>query len=327
MSDGFQFYESMIMMMHDNPTEEVNAEYVEDIKAYLKSPVPACDRKTALRLLKQFGGKLFPSFWTESVNVYLPAVSEGTMKLMERVYPHDEALAYAKELIAPLDPKALARAFLYGVAHNAPEYRTALACYYYIKNLPEHPFEKKYIGTIDTGDVYSDCVCEVCKYHSKLSDEPKMQFWHINVDMDHFYRKAVIPFCFDLNTAIVFLEEYQTLPTPDCTQADLQFFHKMIALIEALPENTPPSILRKEIKASGLTKMTVDQTDAFIDMLGYLNILHTDDSFGVTVGHTKERDMLDPVNPRSYFAHPVCRWTRKNGIDYSMIEQLFGDLY
>lgn len=73
--------------------------------------------------------------------------------------------------------------------------------------------------------------------------------------------------------------------------------------------------------------MTIKQIDAFIDMLGYLNILHTDDSFGITVGHTKERDMLYPLSDRSYFAHPVNRWTRKCGIDYNMINQLFGDFF
>lgn len=327
MSNDFKWYESTFMMVHNNPTGKVNSKYVEDIKIYLKSPVAPCHKKQSLKLLKQFARKDFPDFWNESVDVYLSAVSEGTMKIAEKVYPHDEAICYAKKLIDAFDVKELARAFLYGVANNAPEYRTALACYYFIKNLPEHQFEKKFIGTNSTGDVYSENTCEICKYNSKLSDEPKMQFWHINVDMEHFYYKALIPFCFNLNTAIVYLEEYKTLPTPNYSSENLQFFNEIIALIESLPENTPPSKLRKELKSSGLLKMTIEQIDALIDMLGYLNILHTDDSFGVTVGHTKERDMLYPLSDRSYFAHPVNRWTRKSGIDYTMIDMLFGDLY
>jgi len=304
-----------------------NAEYVEDIRTYLSSPVAPCDKKQSLKLLRRFAKKDFSAFWDESVDVYLPAVSEGTMKIAEIVYHHDEANSYAKRIIAAFDVKELARAFLYGVANNAPEYRTALACYYYIKNLPEHSFEKKYIGTNAKGDVYSENTCEICKYNNKLSDEPKMQFWHINTDMEHFYFKALIPFCFNLNTAINYLEEYMVLPTPKCSPADLQFFNKIIAFIESLPENVTPSKLRKELKSSGLLKMTIEQIDAFIDMLGYLNILHTDDSFGVTVGHTNEKDMLCPLSDRSYFAHPVNRWTRKSGIDYTMIDMLFGDLY
>ena len=327
MSDNLKWHESMFMMMHNNPSEKVNAEYVDDIKAYFKTPINRCDKKQSLKLLKQFARKDFANFWNESVNLYLPAISEGTMKLSEKVYSHDEAIRYAKEMIQSFDKKELARTFLYGVANNAPEYRTALACYFFIKNLPEHQFEKEYIGTNSTGDVYSENTCEICKYNSKLSDEPKMQFWHINVDMEHFYFKALVPFCFNLNTAIVYLEEYKTLPTPNYTSKDFQLFKEIIALIESLPENTPPSKLCKELKDSGLLKMTIEQIDAFIDMLGYLNILHTDDSFGVTVGHTKERDMLYPLSDRSYFAHPVNRWTRKCGIDYQMIDMLFGDLY
>ncbi len=327
MASDLKWYESLFMMMHNNPTKKVNADYVKDIKAYLKSPITACNKKQSLKLLKQFARKDFRDFWNESIDVYLPAVSEGTMKIAGKVYPHDEAICYAKKLIDAFDTKELARAFLYGVANNAPEYRTALACYYFIKNLPEHKFEKRYVGTNYTGDVYSENTCEICKYNSKLSDEPKMQFWHINTDMWHFYYKALIPFCFDLNIAIVYLEEYKTLPTPNYSFEDLHFFNEIIALIESLPENTPPSKLRKELKGSGLLKMTVEQIDAFIDMLGYLNILHTDDSFGVTVGHTKEKDMLYPLSDRSFFAHPVNRWTRKSGIDYAMIDMLFSDLY
>ena len=327
MSENLKWHESMFMMMHKNPTEKVNAEYVNDIKAYLKNPVAPCDKKQSLKLIKQFAKKDFADFWNESVNSYLPAITEGTMKISEKVYSHDEAIRYAKEMIQSFDEKELARAFLYGVANNAPEYRTALACYFFIKNLPEHQFEKKYIGTNSTGDVYSENTCEICKYNSKLSDEPKMQFWHINVNMEHFYFQASVPFCFNLNTAIVYLEEYKTLPTPNYTSGDLQFFKEVIALIETLPENTPPSKLRKELKSSKLLKMTIEQIDAFIDMLGYLNILHTDDSFGVTAGHTCEKDMLYPLSDRSYFAHPVNRWTRKSGIDYVMIDTLFNDLY
>lgn len=311
----------------ENPKEKVNAEYVTDISAYLDAPVKACDKQTAHKLLKQFLRKGFLTFWTESVNAYLPAVSEGTMKLAEKVYPHDEALRYAKQLITLLEEKDLARSFLYGVAHNAPEYRTALACYYYIKNLPEHPFVRCYVGSTATEDVYSDTSCEICRYRHKLSDEPKLQFWYINLDMVCFYLLAAVPNHFCLNTAITYLDEYRKLPKPDCTCEDLAFFRRIIDFIENLPNNTPPSELRKALKSAGLLRMTTDQLNAFIDMLGYLNILHTEDSFGVTVEHTLLADMLPPLNMRTYFAHPVNRWTRKNGIDYAMLTQLFGDLY
>ena len=309
------------------PADRANAEYVADINKYRHSSVSPCRKEHALKLLKQFARKDFSVFWNESVCEYFPAIAEGTMKLAEKVHTHNDAIKYAKSLIIKLNPKDLSRSFLYGVSHHAPEYRTALACYYFVKNLPEHDFEKRFIGVNATGDVYSDNTCEVCNYNSQLSNEPKMQFWHINVSMYHFYVQALVPFCFNLNTAIIYLEEYLKLPEPSLSKDDLDFFEQIIALIEVLPDNTPPSTLRNELKQSHLLKMTIAQIDAFIDMLGYLNILHTNDSFGVTRGHTKEQDMLEPLSDRSYFAHPVNRWTRKCGIDYNMINQLFGDLY
>ncbi len=313
-------------------SEKINAAYVEEIKAYHEDPVPPCDRATALKLLKRFARKDFDDFWTTPVAEYLPAVSEGTMKLEERKYPHDEAIRYAKELISAFSVKALAKDFLYGVAHNAPEYRTALACYYYIKNLPEHEFEKRFVGSVvdangEWEDRYNENRCEICGYNHVGSAEPKMRFWHINGDMENFYFRAHIPFLMELSDAIIFLEEYKKLPCPACSAEDYEYFKKIMEIIENAPQNTTSGKLRKELKQSGLLTMTMEQIESFIDMLGYLNILHPDDCFGVTVGHTCEKDMLDALSDRSYAAYPVNRWTRKCGIDYDSISMLFGGIY
>ena len=317
---------------NNSRSDEINAAYVEEIKAYQVSPTEPCNRATALKLLKRFARKDFHEFWTTPVHEYLSAVSEGTMKLCERVYPHDEAIRYAKELISELSVKELAKDFLYGVAHNAPEYRTALACYYYIKNLPTHEFEKKYVGSAvgkdgEFEDRYNESRCEICGYQHTLSAEPKMQFYHINVDMEQFYFKALIPFSFDLNTAIIFLEEYKTLPHPDHSFLDYEHFKKILEVIENSPENTTSGKLRRELKRSGLLSMTMEQIEAFIDMLGYLSILHPSDSFGVTVAHTCEKDMLLPLSDRGYAAYPVNRWTRKCGIDNGSVSMLFEEIY
>lgn len=312
-------------------SDEINAAYAEEIEAYRASWAEPCDKKAALKLLKRFARKDFGEFWAESVADYLPAVSEGTMKLCERVYPHAEALRRAKDLIATLSVKELAKDFLYGVAHNAPEYRTALACYYYIKNLPEHEFEKKYIGSVvgkdgEMKECYSESVCEICGYGSALCSEPKMQFYSINVDMERFYFDGRMGRS-SLNDAILFLEEYQKLPRPDHSVSDYEVFQKVIAVIEATPENMTSGKLRRELKQSGLLKMTLDQLEVLINTLGYLDILHSDDSHGMLYSHTRLRDMLFPLSDRGYAEHPVNRWTRKCGIDYNSISFLFDGIW
>ncbi len=312
------------------PSEEINARYVKEIEQYMAEPCPACTKNEALKLLKKFAKADWQSFWNQDITAYLPAVSEGTMKLCPVYRTHDDAIAYAKSLIQQLDPKTLARDFLYGTAHNAPEYRTALACYYYIKNLPEHTFERKYIGS-HSKDVFSEVTCEICDYtcgqNPSVFHEPKMDFWHCNVDMEFYYFQACIPNHFSLNTAILFLEEYARQPRPDTSICDWEFFNAIVSVIVAAPENTTPASLRKLLKGGILKAMTNTQVEAFIDMLGYLNILHPQGAYGVTVRHTQQREMEQPHSMRTYFAYPVYNWNRKCGIDYDSINHLFGNLY
>lgn len=312
-------------------SEKINASYSEEIKTYEENRTPPCNKSTALKLLKRFAHKDFRIFWTTPIEEYLPAVSEGTMKICEHVYPHDEAIRYAKDLISTLSPKELARDFLYGVAHNVPEYRTALACYYYIKNLPEHEFEKKYVGSVvgkngELEDRYNESRCEICGYQHSVSLEPKMQFWDINMDMANFYFDGRMGRS-SLNTAIVFLEEYKKLSRPEHSITDYEHFKKIIEVIENTPQNMTSGKLRRELKQSGLLQMTLDQIEIFINTLGYLDILHSDDSHGMIYTHTPERDMLYPLSDRGYAEHPVNRWMRKCGIDYDSIAMLFDGIY
>ena len=311
-------------------SEEINASYSVEIKAYKEAPTSPCNKATAQKLLKRFARKSFRDFWTTPVAEYLPAVSEGTMKLCEIVYPHDDAIRYAKELISTLSPKELAKDFLYGIAHNAPEYRTALACYYYIKNLPEHVFKKQYVGSVvkkdGVEDRYNENGCEICGYQHAVSTEPKMQFWCININMANFYFDGRMGRS-SLNTAIIFLEEYKKLSRPEYAITDYEHFKKIIEVIENTPQNMTSGKLRRELKQSGLLQMTLDQIEVFINTLGYLDILHSDDSHGMIYTHTPKRDMLSPLSAMGYAEHPVNRWTRQCGIDYDSISMLFDGIY
>ena len=312
-------------------SDTVNRSYMDEIKNYRNAPKASCTKQAALKLLKQFSKKDFRDFWLTSVDKYLPAVSEGTMKLAENIYSHDTANAYAKSLIKTLSPIELAKDFLYGIANNAPEYRTALPAYYYIKNLPEHEFEKKFVGQAPDKngimvDRYAPRKCAICGYDHEISNEPKMRFWHINVDMEFFYFKGRMGRS-SLNTAIVYLEEYKKLPRPSHSTSDLDLFRQIVEVIENSPQDTTPATLRKELKKSGLTTMTHDQLEVFINTLGYLDILHPEDSHGMLYTHTLERDMLPAHSFQTYNEHPVNRWKRSDGIDYGSISLLFDGIY
>lgn len=309
-----------------------NMQFIEEVDEYKSQPTKACDKNNSIKLLKRFSKKDFGEFWSESVSQYFPAVSEGTMKLCYAAYSHDEAIKYAKRLISTVEPKDLSRAFLYGVMHNAPEYRLALASYYYIKNIPSHKFNKQYVGMApgENGEFecrYSETLCEICGYNHGVSIEPKMNFYWANVDMEKVYFGEHLFTSFDLNSAITFIEEYKRQPKVSYSKEDYEHFKKIIDVIEKAPTNTTPSKLKKELKKSGLLNMTLCQIQVFIDMLGFLNILHSDDSFGVISKHICEKDMEQPKTAFSDASYPVYCWTRKCGIDYDSIAFLFDGLY
>jgi hypothetical protein len=102
---------------------------------------------------------------------------------------------------------------------------------------------------------------------------------------------------------------------------------KVIDVIENTPENMTSGKLRKVLKQSGLLKMTNDQIQDFVDMLGFLDILHPEDSHGMVYTHTMEKDMLDPLSFMGYAQHPVNRWTGKCGVDYESLKLLFDGIY
>lgn len=307
--------------------EDVNASFDAEIAAYHNELPPPCDHRSAKKLLTQFHRKTFREFWEEPVSAYLPAVREGTMKITLPRFSHEAAMDAARELIQTLTAPDLARAFLYGTANNAPEYRTALACWFFINNLPSHDFSPAFLGTTARGDCYSESICGICDHNSKADKGSKYAFFAANHRMAAFYLTGHLGQHLSLDTAIHTLCEFKTLPMPQTSPADLEHFWKVIYFIEQVPENTTAAKLKKELKRSGLLHMTLEQIENFIDLLGYLNILHPADAFGVTVCHINYRDMREPTTRYNWSAYPVNLWKRADGIDYKSIHMLFDDLY
>ena len=306
---------------------DINAAFDAEIAAYHREPPLPCNAQAAKKMLAKFSRKSFREFWEEPISVYLPAVREGTMKLSLPVLSHQEALTVAHELMKSLSEADLARAFLYGTAHNAPEYRTALACWHFIRNLPSHDFTPAFLGTAFGNDRYSNSICSICDHSSKPINENKCAFFFANHRMAAFYLTGHLGHHLSLNVAIETLCEFRNLPTPQASSADLAYFMDIMRFIEQLPASTTSSKLKKELKRSGLLSMTLEQIENFIDLLGYLNILHPADAFGVTVRHINYRDMRDPTTRYNNRAYPVNLWKGSDGIDYDSIHILFDHLF
>ncbi len=307
---------------------DAEADLSENVKKYEKEPCRPCDKARSLKLLKDFSGLYFRDFWLSPTDKYFPAIAEGTLKLCEKKYPHEKAVRYAKELVKSIDKKEAARAFLYGVAHNKPEYIGALPCLYYAESLPEHGFEPYYVGIFGTEQdkkIFDNDTCNICNYCVREKHD-KDAFYSVNSKMNLMYFRGCPPLFITLNSAILYLEEYKRLPSPEYAEEDRETFFRLLGFIEKQPENSTPSKLRDAIKKSGIINTTKDRLSSILDALGYLNILHSPTSGGYAVEHTTEREMESPDAIKTDFAFPVNLWKGKYGVDRESADKIFGDL-
>ncbi|MGM9637948.1 MAG: hypothetical protein ACI3YK_08220, partial [Eubacteriales bacterium] len=82
-SDKIEFFElpQDLFQNEISNSKKINEAYLEEIRRYQDSPDPPCTEADAYRLLKKFHNKLYFDFRDEPVAKYLPAVSQGMMKL------------------------------------------------------------------------------------------------------------------------------------------------------------------------------------------------------------------------------------------------------
>ena len=305
------------MLAEENELNERKKLFYKQLEEYEKSPCAPCTREAAVRLLKKCDSDYMHE---KPLSLFLPAVSEGTMRLKGDERSHGEQLDALYEITKNLDVKLLAREFLYGIKNKDLKYVTPLCAYYFAKNLPAHT-------------CYGD-ECDICGYY-KLNpryNSPRSDFYSVNNDIWNFY-SGRFNFYPDLTRVLLSLEEYSKLERAVTHTSDYDYFMQIMKYIDTLSPFFTPAKLVKELKRNGgMSNYTCDQIKDFIDMMGYLDIFHTQKARGVV--HSVASDSLrraleisEYIHPNSYSAFPVVYWTKREGIDYGTIDTLFKDIY
>ena len=308
---------------------DAEAEFSANVEKYEKEPCKPCDKAQSLKLLRQFNVTKFRDFWLSPTDKFFPAIAEGTLKLYEKKYTHDEAVRYARNLVKSIDKAAAAKAFLYGLANNKPEYLGALPCLYYVENLPDHSEKPYYVGILNSTPnrvILDYDRCGICEY-DKPEKRDKEAFHSVNGKVQLIYDLGVPCFHITLTNAIFYLNEYVRLPVPDCSSDDCITFLQLIDFIESQPDNCTAAKLRDAIKKAGILNMKKDRISAVLDALGYLNILHSPTSSGAAAVYTNVRDMEEPDTAEGLSAYPVNLWKGKYGVDRQYVNEIFGGLY
>ena len=295
--------------------EERRKLFNKEKEEYLKSPCPPCTYERAVKLLKRFEHDYD---FEKPLSFYLPAVSCGVMRLSVDTRTHDERLEALYKLVNESDRETLARDFLYGIKNKDFRYTTALSIYYFAKNLTPHSHQGN--------------SCDICSFYETENENARGQFYWINNDLANFHGGR-FNFYISLDDALLYFEEYLKLPRPSHDKNDYDYFIKIMNYIDTLSPFYTPAKLIKELKANGgMSNYTADEIKDFIDMMGYLDIFHTQKARGVvhsvftgTQRNTLER--TEYIHPNSYSAFPVVYWRKGDGIDYETIDKLFSDIY
>ena len=302
----------------------INKQFDEEILKFNENPPRACDHKTALKLLRaferdsiDFGAK----FWPDSVEKYLPAVVEGTMFLGEEPFAHNEALKIARNRVENLSYQSVAHAFIYGVARGIPAYRTALPAYLHIKRIPEQSEEHLSNDTVHT----SPC-CDFCHYHA-ASVETKMSFMWINsMQYCRIYMGGYLGGQGPTDSSFL-LREFMKMPKVVATKEDYQLFIDSLMLIEQLQSKKKIGAYREILQKSKILPFKAREYQPYLDILGYLDILHTEEHHGATKKFISYQDMKEADEYKNDYGYPVRFWRAENGVDWKRVHELFDDIF
>jgi len=302
-------------------SELINRKFDEEIIRFKESPPNACDHKTALKLLREFKRDSIDfgtKFWPNSVEKYLPAVVEGTMFLGEEPFEHEEAIKIARSRVEKIPYQNVAHAFIYGVARGIPAYRTALPAYLHIKNIPEHGEDH----LSDYTHKLYPC-CSFCSY-SAPSVESKMSFMWINsMQYRRIYVGGYLGFSQSPEDSSFLLREFIKMPEVIASKDDYRLFVDSLKLVECLESEKKVNAYKEILQERKILPFQSKEYQKYLDILGYLDILHTDDHHGITKKFICLQDMAEAEEHKNDYGYPVRLWRAKNGVDWKRVSELF----
>lgn len=306
-------------------SETINKEFDKEITHFKENPPSACDHKTALKLLREFERDSIyfgTKFWPNPVEKYLPAVVEGTMFLGEESFNHEQALQIARERVESISYEDVANAFIYGVARGIPSYRTALPAYLHIKNIPEHGEDHLFDDAVHTSPS-----CNYCDYHA-ASMEKKMSFMWIN-SMQYYriYIGGYLGFGQGVTASSFLLREFIKMPKVTATKEDYQLFIDSLMLAEQLQFERKIGAYKEVLQKSKILPLKIKEYQPYLDILGYLDILHTEDHHGITKEFIRAQDMKEAEEYKNDYGYPVRFWRAKNGVDWKRVYELFDCIF
>lgn len=234
---------------------------------------------------------------------------------------HSDTLKRIRSVLAQIDPKDIANAFLFSLSTRKLEYRSALGSYYYAAAIPEHEFMKSH------NEILADAInqCYFCGWSAweKEPSKSDIRFGYNYYNFDR-YKYGGCPISPNVNYALFDLEQFIKLPKVNPTDEDKRIFANILSCVDSLKSSDKAGKLRDAIAKAKIFKSNRDEISVLLGQLGICGILASDEFPGYDVYFANEYER-DPVEYKNDFAYPVNRWHARDGINTERLIKVFGE--
>lgn len=225
--------------------------------------------------------------------------------LGKHVIDHDDAVLQALAVARQADKRTLAGLFLASLSTGLAEFRGGLPAFAILTKMPAHSFQKTPADN-----------CQICCCTRRR--EADLTFFNsIRVSIGALMGTDVYMLWFNISMA-----QKTSVRAP--IQADLEILHNLLRAIRAVPQNTKPVALIRDVKRAFPYRLSTEQARTLLDMLGVLSILEPPKHKGFLNRYTN-LGLAPRKSGSSDWAYPMDWWTGADGVNAAAVDHWFGD--
>lgn len=269
---------------------------------------------------------LLKTFWNDrgyadpTPEEFAVAVKEGYMFEETRNFSHDETLSRLRRVVAQIDSADVANAFLYSLSTRALEYRSPMGTYYYAKAVPDHG-QKTEKNCWWCNWMENHCDFRVLK--TKYREGPWMPKYTIENASNFERYKFGGRNHNQVQYALFDLTQFLKLPKVTPTKEDRRMLRELLAAIAELPPTKKAGGYRDLLVKKKIIPCNRYEISSLIDILGLCGVLSTAEHPCPEV-EFRGYAGIDPPEPRSDIAYPVCWWRASDGVNEARFRRVFG---
>lgn len=217
---------------------------------------------------------------------------------------HDQAIAEVIELVAKLNRRRVADAFLASLSSRRLDWRSALGSFSVFQHIQPHVPAKmehrcRICGLYLTGGVEHDL--NVLNFERfKWGGVRHDQVVYAVMDLSLFLKESV----------------------PEPSAADIEMFRSIVAAIDGAPQNTSSANLHSHF--AKILKSNKSERDVLVAILGFCGVLETPTHSGYSSTFLPVGERCLPDRRFVDMPYPACWWQGDIGINQKWLLEFFG---